>query len=167
MKRNFILCALVTISTVVIGRFGSVRRIEATASGPQSSSTSIHQEIDYKASPQQIYDALLDSKQFAAFTGLPAEIHREVGGAFTCFEGQIAGRNVELIPDKRIVQAWRSNSWPAGTYSIAKFELTEQGQGTRVVMDHTGFPEGSKESLEAGWKSHYWGPLQKYLAQQH
>lgn len=32
----------------------------------------IHQEIDFKASPEQVYKALTDAKQFSAFSGLPA-----------------------------------------------------------------------------------------------
>jgi len=136
------------------------------AAGPAATddtSTSIHQEIDLKGSPQRIYEALLDSKQFSAFSGAPAEIHREAGGAFSCFGGVIVGRNVELIPGRRIVQAWRSNGWTEGSYSIVKFELTQQGSGTRLVMDHRGFPDGKREHLEAGWKEHYWEPLAKYL----
>ena len=45
----------------------------------------IQQEIVFKASPKRVYDALLDSKQFSEFTGAPAEINREPGGAFSCF----------------------------------------------------------------------------------
>ena len=132
-------------------------------SGAGDTSTSIHEEVDFKATPERIYEALLDSKQFAAFTGMAAEIHREPGGAFSCFEGIIVGRNVELIPNQRIVQAWRSNGWPAGVYSIVKFELNKQDSATRLVMDHRGFPDGAREHLDAGWKSHYWEPLAKYL----
>src|SRR5205823_12633709 len=46
-------------------------------------SITIHQEIDFNASPQQLYEALLDAKQFTEFSGKPAEINREVGGAFS------------------------------------------------------------------------------------
>ena len=126
--------------------------------------TSIHQEIDLKGNPQRVYEALLDSKQFSAFTGAPAEIHREPGGAFSCFGGAIVGRSVELVAGRRIVQAWRSDGWPEGSYSIVKFELIQQGAGTRLVMDHRGFPDGAREHLEAGWKEHYWEPLAKYLS---
>ena len=69
--------------------------------------TFLHQEINLKASPQRIYEVLLDSKQFAAFTGMPADIDPKVGGAFSMFGGLIVGRNIELIPGQRIVQAWR------------------------------------------------------------
>src|SRR5438128_609636 len=55
----------------------------------------IHQEEDFKASPQRIYEALLDARQFSAFSGRrAAEIHREVGGAYSLFAGHIVGRNL-------------------------------------------------------------------------
>src|SRR6266576_5820899 len=80
-------------------------------------SITIHQEIDFTASPQRLYEALLDAKQFAAFSGRPAEINRDAGGAFSLFDGHIIGRNVELVPNQRIVQAWRTVDWPEGAYS--------------------------------------------------
>jgi activator of HSP90 ATPase len=137
---------------------------------------SIHQEPVFKASRTRVYEALTDSKQFDQVIQLsgvmqsmhlgpkPAEISREVGGAFTLFGGYITGRQVELIPNQRIVQAWRTGSWPPGVYSIAKFELVEQGSGTKIVFDHTGFPKGDAETLASGWKAHYWEPLAKLLA---
>jgi activator of HSP90 ATPase len=94
----------------------------------------------------------------------PAEISPEVGGAFTLFGGHITGRHVELLPNERIVQAWRAGNWSPGVYSIARFELVEQGSGTRIIFDHTGFPNGEAESLASGWKAHYWEPLEKLLA---
>jgi activator of HSP90 ATPase len=76
--------------------------------------TSLHQEVSFKASPQRIYDVLLDSKQFAALTGMAAEIDSKAGGAFSTFGGMIEGRTVELVPGQRIVQAWRPAQWDPG-----------------------------------------------------
>jgi activator of HSP90 ATPase len=137
--------------------------VEAKAVEPASASISIHQETDLKASPQRVYEALLDAKQFNAFSGLPTEIHREAGGDFSLFGGHIVGRNIELVPNQRIVQAWRVVDWPEGAYSIVKFELKAQGSGTRVILDHRGFPEGLKDHLAQGWKGHYWDNLTKYF----
>lgn len=137
---------------------------------------SIHQETMFKAGRNRIYEALLDTKQFDRITQIsgvmqsmslgsaPTQINRELGGAFTLFGGHIVGRQVELLPNQRIVQAWRVVNWDPGVYSIAKFELVEQGAGTKLVFDHTGFPKGDAESLASGWKSHYWEPLEKLLA---
>lgn len=126
--------------------------------------TSLHQEVAFTATPQRIYEALLDSKQFAAFTGLPAEIDPKEGGAFKTFGGMIVGRNIELISGQRIVQAWRPTSWGPGVYSIVKFELKPQGSGSLVVLDHTGFPESDFDGLTSGWPERYWEPLKKFLA---
>jgi activator of HSP90 ATPase len=124
----------------------------------------IHQEEDFKARPQQIYEALLDAKQFSTFSGgRSAEIHGEVGGAFSLFAGHIVGLNVELVANHRIVQAWRVVTWPEGVYSIARFELREQGAGTRVLFSHTGFPPNLAEHLASGWQENYWKPLRKYV----
>jgi|SRR6516162_8042123 activator of HSP90 ATPase len=135
-------------------------------SAQSDKSITIHQEIDFTASPQQLYEALLDSKQFAAFSGRPAEINRDVGGTFSLFKGHIIGRNLDLIPNERIVQAWRVVTWPEGAYSIVRFELKPQGSGTRLVFDHTGFPEGLHDHLAAGWEENYWSLLKKYFQQQ-
>jgi uncharacterized protein YndB with AHSA1/START domain len=116
----------------------------------------IHQEKDFNASAQRVYEILLDSKQFTAFSGgRAAEIHGEVGGTFSLFAGHIVGRNLELVPNQRIVQAWRVVTWPEGIYSIARFELVAQtsaGQSsaTRIIFDHTGFPAELAETWRAG-----------------
>jgi uncharacterized protein YndB with AHSA1/START domain len=136
---------------------------------------SIHQEAVFKASRKRVYEALTDAKQFDKVIQLsgamqsmhlgdkPTEISREAGGAFTLFGGYITGRHVELVPNERIVQAWRTGGWAPGVYSIAKFELVEQGSGTKIVFDHTGFPKGAAVTLASGWKAHYWEPLEKLL----
>ncbi|MFC5519504.1 SRPBCC domain-containing protein [Polaromonas jejuensis] len=123
----------------------------------------IHQEIVVTASPQRVYSALTDSKQFSAFSGAPAEISPEAGGVFSCFGGMIVGRNLELMANERIVQAWRVANWEAGVYSVVRFALKAQGADTLIVFDHTGFPEGTREHLDSGWHAKYWEPLNKYL----
>jgi activator of HSP90 ATPase len=126
--------------------------------------TSLHQEIDYKSAPQRIYDVLLSSKDFTTFSGAPAEIDPKVGGAFSMFGGLVVGRNVELVANQRIVQAWRlSHEFPEGTYSLVKIQLQPKDAGTRLILDHTGFPEGHFDHLDTGWYSHYWEPLRKFL----
>lgn len=61
---------------VVSSKIGGQTQQEAMKETPRTSAnqtrTSLHQEIDFKASPQRIYEVLLDSKHFAAFTGMPA-----------------------------------------------------------------------------------------------
>lgn len=126
--------------------------------------TPIHQEVDFKTTPERIYEALTDAKQFSAFTGLPAEIHAEADGAFKCFGGQITGRMTELVPGKKMVQTWHVAMWPEGVDSVVRFELKAQGGGTRIILDHSGFPDENREHLDAGWPRMYWEPMKKYFA---
>lgn len=136
---------------------------EISGSRANGTRTSLHYDVEFTATPQRIYELLLDSGQFAALTGLPAEIDAREGGAFSMFGGQIVGRNVELVPNLRIVQAWRPASWAPGIYSIVKFELAMQGSRARLMLDHTGFPEGLAEHLDRGWDEHYLKPMAKLL----
>lgn len=125
---------------------------------------SIHQEIALKATPAQVYQALTQGEKFAAATGAPADIGAQAGAAFSCFGGQIIGRQIELRQDRRIVQAWRAAPWPDGLYSLVHFELSPSGKQTRVTMDHAGFPAEMKPHLDGGWHKMYWEPLAKFFA---
>jgi uncharacterized protein YndB with AHSA1/START domain len=142
---------------------------QADRNGISQTCESIHQEVVFKASRKRVYEALIDEKKFSQVTdfivkGASTEIRPEVGGSFSIFGGVITGRHIELVPYERIVQAWRERDWPAGLYSMVRFQLDEQQTETRLSFDHTGFPQGAASHLAPGWWSHYWEPLQKYLA---
>jgi activator of HSP90 ATPase len=133
----------------------------------------IHQVIGFTTAPSQIYATLLDSKEFSActknsfdmFSASSARIDAKEGGTFSLFDGHIVGRILELVPNERIVEAWRVVDWPSGVYSIARFEIQPDGSGTKLVFDHIGFPDGLKEHLTTGWQQHYWDALKKYFHQ--
>ena len=107
---------------------------------------------------------MTDAKQFSAFSGLPAEIHSEAGGAFKCFGGQITGQMTELIPNQKIVQTWHVAMWPDGINSLVRIQLKAQTGGTRLILDHSDFPEDNRDHLDGGWPRMYWEPLKKHLA---
>jgi activator of HSP90 ATPase len=151
---------------------------DASADGVSHAADAIHQEVVFEAASQRVYAALTDARQFDKIVDLsgirqsgmlppeankPTQISPEAGSAFTLFGGFITGRQIELVPNVRIVQAWRAAMWGPGVYSIAKFELVKQGAATKIVFDHTGFPKGAGKSLAAGWHKHYWQPLTKFL----
>lgn len=125
----------------------------------------IRQEITYAASPERIWEALTSSAQFSKMSGgAPAEIDARPGGAFHCFGGMIEGRTIEAAPGQRLVQAWRAKSWDPGVYSVVRFELTAEGEETKVVLDHAGFPAGQSDHLSQGWHTNYWEPMRALLS---
>ncbi|MEI9967863.1 MAG: SRPBCC domain-containing protein [Terracidiphilus sp.] len=137
------------------------------AKSPNQTRTSLHQEIEWNAPPERIFHILLNSKEFTAVTGMAAAIDPNVGGAFNTFSGLIEGRNIEIVPSSRIIQAWRLAYWPPGVYSLVHFELkastapNTSSTGTTLVLDHTGFPEGDFDHLDPGWYMRYWDPMKK------
>src|SRR5260221_2822282 len=83
----------------------------------------IRQTVRFAAPPSAIYRALMESRRHQAFTGAPAKIDAKVGGRFTAWGPHLSGVTVELVKDKRIVQAWRAENWPSGGYSVVTFNL--------------------------------------------
>jgi activator of HSP90 ATPase len=167
-RREFVLGAALAIGTLGV----EASRAQNMAQQPTPAvpnpdtdcrRTSLHQVVEFDVSAERVYEALLDANQFTTFSGAPAQIDREAGGAFSMFGALIVGRNIEIIPNERIVQAWRPADWTPGVYSLVKFQLVKRGSHTQVELDHTGFPAGAFEHLNAGWKSHYWVPLGKYF----
>ncbi|MGD0628320.1 MAG: SRPBCC family protein [Terracidiphilus sp.] len=153
-----------TLAAATLTQAQQPAMVDKPATAANKDRTAIHYEIDFKASPQRLYEAILDQKQFAAFTGMPATIDPTPGGAFSQFSGMIVGRNIELVPNQRIVQAWRPTHWDPGIYSITRFVFNPRGTETMLVFDHTGFPAGEYDHLDWGWHNHYWDPLKKFLA---
>jgi activator of HSP90 ATPase len=156
---------------------GSLNPLSAAGEDVSRTAESIHQEVTFTANRKRLYEALTETAQFdkvvklsaAMKSGMPpgaspTAISGELGGPFSNFGGHIIGRHIEMLPNERLVQAWRVVDWPAGVFSIARFELVEAGSGTKLVFDHTGFPVGLAEHLAEGWKLNYWQPLEKFLS---
>jgi activator of HSP90 ATPase len=141
-----------------------IRRFGTTQTRASKMPTAIHQENTFRAIPNRIYEVFMDSKKHSEFTANgDANISSEVGGKFSCHGGRVLGRIIELVPNQRIVLAWRVITWNEGVYSIVKFEFKPEGGQTRIILDHTGIPETEHSHTETGWHTRYWGPLKAYL----
>jgi activator of HSP90 ATPase len=174
-RRHLITGAALLIGGVLVRPCGASAEPGA---GISHSAEAIHQEPSFTANRQRVYETLTDTRQFDKATQLtgvmqspamakmkkPTDISGQVGGTFALFGGYITGRHIELVPGELIVQAWRTAAWSRGVYSIVRFELVEQGAGTMLRFDHTGFPAGEAEHLAAGWQANYWQPIEKLLA---
>jgi activator of HSP90 ATPase len=167
------------VLVVAAGTIIRPARIDAQSdTGISHSAESIHQEPSFTANRKQVYEALTNPRQFDQVTRLsgvmqssamasmktPTQISQDAGGPFTLFGGYIVGRNIELVPNELVVQAWRTAGWDKGVYSIVRFDLEEQRTGTKILFDHAGFPKGEADHLAAGWQAHYWSPMEQFLA---
>jgi activator of HSP90 ATPase len=153
----------------------SSRAYADSGDGVVRTAEAIHQEVSFNTKAKRLYEALTDASLFqkvellsaamksADVNSHPAMISREPGGSFSLFGNYIVGRQLELVPDRRIVQAWRVESWAPGIYSVVRFEFAEHDSTTNLVFNHAGFPSGLAEHLAEGWYANYWEPLRKFL----
>ena len=115
------------------------------------------------ATPAEIYATLMDSRRHGALSGQPASVSARVGGAWKVGH-DLEGRQLTLVKDRRIVQTWRANNWPAGVYSKATFALAKARGGTRITFTQTGVPSEFYKEISTGWRTYYWAPLRKVFA---
>jgi activator of HSP90 ATPase len=117
------------------------------------------------AAPKAVYEAWLDGRKHSAMTGERATSQNRVGGKFTAWDGYISGVHLELVPNKRIVQSWRSTEFPKGSPdSRLEVRLERAPRGTRVTLIHSEIPAGQAEGYAQGWKEFYFEPMKKYFA---
>jgi activator of HSP90 ATPase len=129
---------------------------------------SVHQETGIAAPPQQVFELLMSGSLFSAATGMPAEITDREGDSFSLFGGRVEGSQIELVPGKRVVQAWRFGTahpspWEPGVYSILRFTLEPVGDRTRLVIDHTGIPAEWEEHISSGYPTFYQEPITRFF----
>lgn len=120
----------------------------------------------FDAKPSEIYHAWLDSDGHTRMTGGAAEGSKEVGEAFTAWDGYITGTNVDLIPGEKIVQIWRTTEFSEDDEdSILTIQLREVSEGsTELTLIHTNIPEGQTQ-YEQGWIDHYFIPMKEYFGE--
>jgi activator of HSP90 ATPase len=116
------------------------------------------------AKPAEIYEAWLSSEGHAVLTGSPAKVDGNVGGEFSAWDGSIFGRTLELTPNQRIVQAWRTSEFPDDAPdSHLEVLLEEVAEGTKITLIHSDMPEDQVDSYRQGWEDFYFKPMKQYF----
>src|SRR5271169_236396 len=116
------------------------------------------------ATPQQVYEAWLDSAGHTAMTGGGATATPQEGAPFTAWDDYISGRNLVLQPHHRIVQSWRTTRFtPADADSQIEVLLEAADGGTRITLHHTDVPDGHTGYQDGGWQDHYFEPMKRYF----
>ncbi len=124
----------------------------------------IKQTVVIDATPAEVYEAYVDPKMHAAFTGSAATGTPKVGGRFRTWDGYSSGKYLKLEKGKRIIHEWTTTEWPEGyPPSIVELTLKAKGRKTELTMVHSRAPAEQTESYAQGWRDYYWEPLKKYF----
>ncbi|HEY2664792.1 MAG TPA: SRPBCC domain-containing protein [Candidatus Binataceae bacterium] len=127
--------------------------------------TTITQVAVIPATPVEVYDALVNARKHAAFTGVTATSVRRIGGRFTAWDGYISGRYLALIPGRKIAAEWTTTEWPADyPPSVIEFTFEPIKKGTRLKMIQSQVPTSQAPNYRTGWRDYYWNPLRAYFA---
>jgi len=121
----------------------------------------IKQEYQIGAPVERVWEALTEPKVIEKWGGGPAKMKAEAGFEFELWGGDIHGKNVEVVENKKLVQDWYSGDWPQP--SRATFALTSKDGGTAVSLVHENVPDEEEKEIADGWNSYYLGQIKKLL----
>ena len=65
----------------------------------------------FNTTAKKIYDTWLSSEGHTKMTGGSAIVSDIIGDKFTAWDGYIEGGNIDLEPNKRILQTWRTSQF--------------------------------------------------------
>lgn len=118
------------------------------------------------ARPREVYDTWLSSHGHRAMTGSAmARIAARRGGTFVLWNGYITGRNLTLVPGRRIVQSWRTTKFAKDDPdSQIEVVLRRARGGTKLTLNHSNVPDGHFHYRDGGWQKSYFKPMRKYFA---
>lgn len=124
----------------------------------------INQEVLIEgATPDAIYEILMDSKKHSSLVNSTAIISTEIGGNFEVYDGYINGTNIELVKNSKIVQKWRGDEdcWPKDHFSNLTINLEKVNKGTKIELIQEDVPKECAEDFDKGWHDFYWNPMKE------
>lgn len=119
----------------------------------------IEQTYEINASPEEVFEALVNADIIQDWSGDEAKMSSEVGAKFSLWGGQMFGTNLEVVKNKKLVQEWCYDQWEAP--SKVTFTLKGKGKKTIVELVHEDVPEKSLNSITDGWNAYYLGAIQE------
>jgi uncharacterized protein YndB with AHSA1/START domain len=115
-------------------------------------------------SPARLYSLYLDPKEHAAFTGAPVRIAARAGARFEAFRGALSGTILQVVPNRLIVQSWRSTQFAKRDLdSTLILSFWPDPQGGKIEVTHVNVADSDFAGVSEGWFKYYWNPWRAYL----
>ncbi|MBI3485775.1 SRPBCC domain-containing protein [Candidatus Daviesbacteria bacterium] len=122
---------------------------------------SIKQTYLINSSLDKVWQALVEVKEIENWGAGPAQMKGLENFNFKLWGGDIHGKNIQIIKNKKLVQEWFGGDWDRP--SIVTFNLSRDKNGTKIELIQTNVPDSEVNDLENGWKRYYLGEIKKYL----
>jgi activator of HSP90 ATPase len=109
------------------------------------------------AEPSDVYSAITNPFTIELWSGYPAVMTTEPGTEFSLWEGDITGRNIEFVPDRKIVQEWYFGEQPEK--SIVTISIFPDKENSSVTVEHSNIPDEDFDDIAEGWREYYFGAI--------
>ncbi len=120
--------------------------------------------VHLPCSAAKLYRMYLSPKLHAAFTGSPVKIAARAGAPFEAFGGAIGGTILQVIPNRLIVQSWRSTHfYKRDLDSTLVLSFWPEKVGGRIELTHVNVSDSDFAGVSEGWSMYYWLPWREYL----
>ena len=112
------------------------------------------------AEPSDIYAALTNPNTIELWSGYPAQMPAMTGEEFSMWEGDICGKIIDLVPDKKVVQEWYFGD--REVESVVTITISGNGGNTEVTVEHTNIPVEDYQNIAEGWNEYYMGAIKRF-----
>lgn len=114
---------------------------------------------DFKinAEPSDVYSALTNPYTIELWSGYPAIMSTKPGSEFSLWEGDITGKNIEFIQDKKVVQEWYFGEQKEK--SLVTITIKPDREHSRLTVEHTNIPDEEFSGIAEGWREYYIGAI--------
>jgi activator of HSP90 ATPase len=109
------------------------------------------------AEPSDIYSAITNPHTIELWSGYPAKMSTEPGSEFSLWEGDITGRNIEFVQDKKVVQEWYFGEQTEK--SVVTIFIVPDGENSQVTVEHSNIPDEEFNNITEGWREYYIGAI--------
>ncbi|KAI9329928.1 activator of Hsp90 ATPase [Zopfochytrium polystomum] len=121
--------------------------------------TTLSMTVEFVCSAADLYQTLLEPGRVQAWSRGPAKIGPQVGAEVALFGGNVTGKIVDLVPNKKIVQTWRLKTWPGDHHSNVTIDLEEQRESVKLILTQREVPIGELDITRKNWEAYYWNGI--------
>ncbi len=113
------------------------------------------------AEPSDVYAALTNPYTIELWSGYPAIMSEEPGSEFSLWEGDISGKNIEFVSNRKIVQEWYFGDQTGK--SIVTIIIEPDGGNSVVTVEQTNIPDADFADIAEGWREFYFGAITDFF----